>query len=238
MSFEDVVHSFVNPYSEDTKILYKFATRERSEKFKKVLETYYQKMSKKHPFEFIISVDKDDSTMNNQNMISYLQSKPNLKFFFGESKTKIEAINADMDKVGYYDILVVVSDDMIPQIQDFDDVIVRDMRKYFPNMDGALHYNDGCCGQDQCITLSIMGRKLYEYFGYIYHPTYKSFYCDNEFTDEVRRLNKVVYIPQVIIKHVWSGGPNSADALYRRNSQIGAPDATTYATRKTRGFPK
>jgi len=237
MSFEGVVHSFVDPYSKDTKILYKFATRGRPEKFKKVLETYYQMMSGKNPFEFIISVDKDDSTMNNQNMISYLQSKPNLKFFFGESKTKIEAVNADIKGI-YFDILVIVSDDMIPQIQGFDDIIVKHMNQYFPNMDGALHYNDGCCGQDKCITLSIIGRKLYEYFGYVYHPAYKSFYCDNEFTDEVRRLNKVVYIPQVIIKHVWSGGPSSSDALYRRNSQMGKEDATTYARRKMQGFPR
>jgi hypothetical protein len=82
-----------------------------------------------------------------------------------------------------------------------------------------------------------MGRKLYERFGYIYHPSYRSFYCDNEFTDEVYAMKKVIYIPQVIIRHEWSGGPKSRDALYRRNSGMKG-DENIYNYRKSLGFPK
>ena len=55
------------------KILYKFATRARPKVFKRVLEMYYRMMSNKHPFEFIISADVDDSTMNNPQMIEYME---------------------------------------------------------------------------------------------------------------------------------------------------------------------
>ena len=137
-----------------------------------------------------------------------------------------------------WDILVLVSDDMVPIVDSFDNVIVDLMSKHFPDTDGALHFNDGLFGQDRTITLSIMGRKMYERFGYIYHPDYKSFYCDNEFTDEVRRLDRVIYDPRVIIKHLWTGGPNSADELYRRNTEMGAPDEATYKRRLAAGFPK
>lgn len=220
------------------KILFKFATRARPEVFKRVLELYYRMMSNKHSYQFIISADEDDLTMNNPQMIDYMRQKPNLMFFFGNSKTKIEAINADMQDADF-DILVVVSDDMEPQVLNFDDIIVEHMNQYFPDTDGALHYNDGCCGQDRTITLSILGRNLYHRIGYIYHPDYKSFYCDNEFTDVVRAFNKVQYIPRVIIKHKWAGGPKSADMLYRRNSKMGTPiDGKTYAARKAAGFPK
>lgn len=217
------------------KILYKFATRARPEIFKTVLERYYQMMSGKNPFEFIISVDADDLTMNNPEMIRYMTQKPNLKFFFGNSKTKIEAINADMEDAEF-DILVVVSDDMIPRAVHFDDIIVNHMNQNFPNMDGALHYNDGCCGQDRTITFSIMGKKLYDYFGYIYHPDYASFYCDNEFTDVVRKLGKVKYFPQIIVQHEWKGGPQ-ADQTYTRNSQLGSKDDKIYALRRNNNFP-
>lgn len=217
------------------KILFKFATRARPGIFKRVLELYYQKLSHKHPFEFIISADVDDPTMNNPEMIAYMKQKPNLRFFFGNSKTKIEAINTDMQGAEF-DILVVVSDDMEPQVSHFDDIIVTHMNQHFPDMDGALHYNDGCCGQERTITLSIMGRELYNYLGYIYHPAYVSFYCDNEFTEVVRKLSKVKYFPQVIIKHTWKG--DTSDLLYKRNSKMGRGDAQIFANRKSQGFPK
>ncbi|MEK0368719.1 MAG: hypothetical protein QQN62_03825, partial [Nitrosopumilus sp.] len=136
------------------------------------------------------------------------------------------------------DILVLVSDDMIPVVQDFDKVIVSSMQKYFPDTDGALHFNDGLFGKDKTITLSIIGRKLYERFGYVYHPAYKSFYCDLEFTDEVYKMKKAIYISQVIIEHKWHGGLKSCDALYRRNSGMGMPDEEVYNRRKLLGFPK
>lgn len=69
---------------------------------------------------------------------------------------------------------------MIPCQKGYDNIIAVNMNKYFPNMDGALHFNDGRVG-NSLFTLSIMGKKLYDQFGYIYHPDYKYTYCDNEF---------------------------------------------------------
>jgi len=216
------------------KILFKYPTRSRPEWFKKTLEMYYSKMSGKYKFEFIISLNTDDPTMNTEEIKRYLDSKNNLKYYHSPHRTKIQAINADMDGVDF-DILILVSDDMIPVAQDYDDVIVSSMLKYFPDMDGALHFDDDCCGKDKTITLSIMGKKLYDVFGYIYHPSYKSFYCDNEFTDEVYRMNKAVYISQVIIKHDWRGWEKK-DLLYKRNSALGKDDESIYNERKQKGF--
>ncbi len=137
-----------------------------------------------------------------------------------------------------FDILVVVSDDMLPVVKGFDNIIVRDMLQYFPKLDGALHYNDdGHCGE-KIISLTVMGKKLYDRFGYIYNPAYTSFYCDTEFTDEVRRMKKVVYFPETIIHHTWHGGPRSDDALYRRNSKMGRGDRNVYEQRKQLNFPR
>jgi len=219
------------------KLLFKYPTRMRKEWFTKTLGTYYDKMSDKHPFEFLITLDCDDPQMNTKEVGNFLGEMPNLRFHYGVHKTKMEAINAGMGIIQDWDILVLVSDDMIPTVGQFDAIIVEMMEECFPNMDGALHFNDGLFGGDQCITLSIMGRELYEQFGYIYHPSYKSFYCDNEFTDEVYRMKKVHYDPRVIIKHMWKGGPQ-ADALYRRNTGMGRQDEAVYKRRKAAGFPK
>lgn len=219
------------------KILFKYPTRARWSWFQKTLSIYYDMISDECDFQFFITLDKDDKRMNNEKVKAFLSSQPNLTYNYGESKTKIEACNADVGLVREWDILVLVSDDMIPIIRDFDKIIVELMTKHFPDTDGALHFNDGCYGKDKTITFSIIGRKMYERFGYVYHPAYRSFYCDNEFTDEVYALNRCHYDPRIIVKHRWSGGPKSKDALYRRNSRMKG-DEVVYNRRKLIGFPK
>ena len=222
------------------RFLFKYPTMGRPEWFKDTLQTYIRMLSGQHEYTFLISMNEDDETMNNEEMRKFLQSAPNdcsLRFYFANHENKIEAINADMEYFDF-DILFLISDDMIPQIQDFDIIIAEKMKEYFPDLDGALHFNDDCCGKDKCITLSIMGKKLYDYFGYIYHPDYKSFFCDNEFTDEVRRLEKVHYDPMIIVKHDWKGWGIDRDKTYKRNTFLGKGDEKTYEKRKLAGFPK
>ena len=218
------------------RILFKYPTFRRPSWFKSTLQKYYDMLSEKHEYEFLITLNEDDETMTNSRMRSFMESFSHLGYKIGNHKTKIEAINADMDSKDF-DILFLVSDDMIPIVPGFDDVIVQAMEENFPDLDGALHYNDDCCGKDRTITLSIMGKKLYDWFGYIYHFDYNSFFCDNEFTDEVRRMEKVVYFPEVIVKHDFRGW-SGADETYKRNTKSGRPDESTYKKRKAAGFPK
>ena len=222
------------------KILYKYATHGRPQLFFEILDLYIDMMGGRHEYEFIVSINQDDPSMNSPDIdvrLAHVKYK-NVRVFKGMHADKIDAINADMQHAEDFDILVVVSDDMRPQIKKFDDIIVDDMTAHFPELDGALHYDDGLCGKDITITLTIMGKKLYNHFGYIYHPAYKSFYCDNEFTDAVRKLEKVKWIPKIIIKHCYFGFHGRADATYKMNSAKGKPDAETYARRKAEGFPK
>lgn len=218
------------------KILFKYATRNRPTWFKQTLEIYYDMLSSHKNHHFLISIDEDDLTMNNGNMKEFLDWHPNLSYKYGKNRSKIEAINADMQMVKDWDIIFVVSDDMIPKVKDFDKRIIDLMKEHFPDTDGALHFDDGYCGGDRCITLSIFGRKMYDWFGYVYHPSYLSFYCDNEFTDVVYRDEKVVFIPEVLVQHDWKGG--GPDKLYKRNTKMGLPDEATYNRRKEAGFPK
>ncbi len=214
------------------KILFKYATKSRPAWFKKTLETYQSMFSGKHFCFFVVSMNEDDPTMNNLDMRTYLLEKTNVAFNYGNYRGKIEAINADMEGA-LFDILVVVSDDMIPVVKGFDDIIVTDMKKYFPNLDGALHYPDGI-QRDNLITCSIMGRKLYEYFGYIYNPEYMSLWCDTEFTHVVKQLNKVKFIDRTIIRHEWR---KHNDALYTHNNDLFQRDKQIFDTRRAQGFP-
>ena len=218
------------------KFLFNYASFGRPGWFKQTLDKYYSMLSGQHEYEFRVTLNQNDVSMNNKEMRTFMDGHSHLKYNYGNHQNKIEAINADMEDADF-DVLFVVSDDMTPIVPSFDNVIAALMEEKFPDMDGALHFHDGCCGKDVTITLSIMGKKMYDYFGYVYHPDYKSFYCDLEFTDEVRRLGKVHYSSEIIVKHDYKGW-GRADDTYRRNSKLGIPDAATYERRKKAGFPK
>jgi hypothetical protein len=217
------------------KILFKYPSRGRPDVFKTLLEKYYEYLSGDIDYEFCISIDADDPTMNNAEMLSYLKSKPKLKFHIGTSKSKIDAINADLtDKL--FDILFLVSDDMVPVVQGFDKIIADQMQMHFPNLDGCLHFNDGLVGPKLC-TLSIMGKKMYDMFGYIYHPDYVSLFCDNEFHIVTNALNRYVYIDNVIVKHLWAH-PEYQDDMRKNSESHYNRDGQVFQKRRLRGFPK
>ena len=85
--------------------------------------------------------------------------------------------------------------------------------------------------------MSIMGRKYFERFGYIYHPEYKSFSCDAEAMYVSQMLQKYCYFHDVLFKHqhpTYTGMPN--DATYKKNSLATEHDIATYWRRLNKYF--
>jgi DNA-binding transcriptional regulator GbsR (MarR family) len=220
-------------------ILIKFPTRGRPDKFFKTLDAYVSFANDISKILFYISCDIDDDLMNNKNIIEKLKSYKNLQFSFNDNKTKIEAINSNLNIINYnYDIILLASDDMIPQIQGYDDVIRDNMIKYYPDTDGVLWFNDSLQGKN-LNTLCILGREYFNRFKYLYHPAYKSFYCDNEFTIESKKLNKVQYFDDVIIKHEHPDvNPDINDHIYDSNNKYYGEDRSTFERRLTNDFKR
>jgi len=220
------------------KLLIKFPTRGRPEKFFSVLDKYIEMAENVSSIAFLISMDSDDSTMNNSSVISKLENYKNkikLAYFFGDSKTKIQACNADVDKIIGWDIVLLASDDMIPIERGYDTIITGDMNDHFKNLDGVLWYNDG--GQNNINTLCILGKKYYERFNYIYHPDYISLWCDNEFTDVSLNLKKCYRSDRIIIEHAHPVyQKTNYDQLYVRNESYFFTDKETYNKRKEKNF--
>ena len=216
------------------KFLFKYATRSRPKWFKDTLTRWINCLSGKHEALFVVSIDEDDESMVNPDMINWLNARSDkVTYSIRKTGTKIEAINGDV-KGRDFDILVVVSDDMSPVFSGYDDTIARDMMTHFPQLDGALHYPDGQRGD--LITLSIMGKKLYDKLGYVYYPGYISMWCDNEFTDVVKAMGKYKYLPTIIVRHEWM--KDGADDLYKcnANKEWWAHDKALYEARKAEGF--
>jgi hypothetical protein len=240
------------------RLVVKFPTRGRPRRFLHALDRYVGLRSGAHDVHFVISMDRDDASMHNAGMIALLRrlrrgSGDRIQFAYGASTTKVEACNADLDLVRrlHPDVILLASDDMIPVAAGYDDIIARDMAGHFPDTDGVLHYDDGFLGRDRLITLSILGRRYFERFGYLYHPAYKSVFCDDEFTDVARLLGRAVYVDRCIIQHRWVGIPHVVaargeagvprlvrDALHEKNQsrETYDGDRAVYERRKAGRF--
>ena len=98
------------------KMIVKMATRSRPKKFMDVMERYFDNLSGNHEVRFVITCDLDDETMNNQEIKSWFseaKKKYDIDAFYGNSKSKVEACNADLENEEA-DVLLLASDDMVP----------------------------------------------------------------------------------------------------------------------------
>ena len=226
------------------KLLTQFPTYSRPKKFLDVLKQYIETCSEKNEIFFNINCDVDDLTMTDQQVVNeihrLLKVKNNVDgtVWFDKNTDKISAINDHIEGKDF-DVVICASDDMIPKVWYWDVEIANAMNQHFPDLDGCVHFNDGNTN-GELITFSILGKKLYDHFGYIYHPDYKSLYCDDEFTQEVKRLDKEKYINKVIIKHDhYSLKKDSQhDNATVKTLHYSGRDQMVFEKRKELGFPK
>jgi hypothetical protein len=223
------------------KILLKYPTRQRPAKFMENLDRYLTMASGLHDIHVVVSMDEADVSMNNPAVHRYLnRSRDGVKiaYHYGESAGKIHAINRDIPTEPW-DIVIATADDMVPLDEGWDDVIVSDLCRLFPDTDGAINYNTDPRldekGFHTLVTLPVIGRRLYDRFGYIYHPDYRSEWCDNEQTEVFERLGKLQHIDHRPIKHMWS---ENLDSLMAKNMSEGIADKEIYLRRKALGFPR
>lgn len=215
-------------------ILIKFPTRGRPDNFFRALDLYLGMAEDPEALLIQVTIDDDDPWMNAEEVLQRLVGHPRIVLTRGRSSSKIHAINRDLLMDGW-DILLLASDDMIPVQPGYDGIIRRRMQEHYPDTDGVLWFNDG--NRSDLNTLSILGRKYYDRFGYIYHPGYRSLYCDKEFTLVADRLGRQTYIDQVIIRHehpAYGYGP--MDAIYRTNDLKKDVDLRLYLLRQARRF--
>lgn len=219
------------------KLLIKFPTRGRKDKFFITLDKYHNYCSDIETTMFLISIDSDDDEMNNEETIKRITSYKNTKLVIGNSLSKIDAVNRDLSDFDYdWDIVLLASDDMIPQVKGYDTIIRDNMSFNYPDTDGILWFNDGFQG-NRLNTLCILGKKYYERFNYIYHPDYKSCWSDNEFMVVGNLLKKQSYIDQVIIRHEhpdWGYG--GADYVHNNNVNDFNHDHNVFQTRSSNNF--
>lgn len=216
-------------------ILFKLATRSRSTKAIASIDNIIEHCISDN-FTILVSTDVDDTTMHG---FKYEHKNVIIKSWFNDAKTKIFAINRDMEEATRFDwdILINTSDDMVFTTKGFDNIIRQD---FAGNLDQFIHYSDGN-QKENISTMSIMGVEYYKRFNYIYHPDYKSLWCDAEATDVAVMLGKYKYMgdDKVLFNHLhpaWGLAPTDAQYQKTEAQEMWEHDYKVILERKARQY--
>jgi len=217
-------------------ILIKYATRGRANQFIDAINNI-QNTINASDYVILVSADANDLSMNNDRIKDFVKDKSNVILKFGDSDSKIDAINRDMDVVQDWDMLVNMSDDMEFIAKGWDYIMLELIQnEWGDSTDYFAHFNDGRVGE-ALPTMSVMGRDYYKRFQYIYHPSYSSFSCDAEAMYVAMMLGKHKYFPVVLFTHnhpAWTHAKN--DTTYIINSLASEYDTKNYFKRLNNYF--
>jgi hypothetical protein len=231
------------------KILFNYTTRSRRSNFLRGIDSIVNNVADKSNYHILISVENEnhDAAMH---PLPQLDCPHTYRVNPYKPTSKVDAINRDLNeftKVCDWDIVVNMSDDMIFTQKGFDD----DIRESFVDidydsggntllngydLDQCIHFPDGVTNEI-LISMSILGRIYYERFKYIYHPSYKSLWCDNETMDVAKMLGCYRYINKHIFKHLHPAHGNAPnDPQYQITESFYPIDNANYLNRKANGF--
>lgn len=218
-------------------ILVKLPSRERPQKLLQIIDEY-KTLAFDKSIKYLVSLDTNDQSSNNSYVLGRLKELGCI-VYVGDSMNKVSACNRDVEKVNGWDILVLASDDMICQVQGWDKILSDEMEKNYPDTDGVLWHWDGDVNtRGKLNTMCILGYKYYKKFNYIYHDSYRSLFCDNEFTEVANILRKQTYFEQVLFKHVHFSNTHGIpkDALMTRTQSFYGIDKLIYEQRKKQNY--
>lgn len=209
------------------RLLIRMPTRGRPLQALSILEKYRNLAG--IPITLEVVLDEDDDVMLSGEVLQRLNAL-GCVITVGRHTNKIEAVNGG--RVKDWDVLLLASDDMVPIAEGYGAKVLKAMEEHFPHLDGVIYFDDGYAGKRTC-TLPIFGKRLYDQFGYVYDPSYNSLFCDNEQTEVLQAIGRLVYIDEKIIEHRHHvTGLAKQDSLYDRNDAFWIEDKTTYEKRK------
>lgn len=217
------------------KILFKFPSRSRPDRFFETMDSIMKNLTDKVNFHILATLDTDDATMHNPAVEERIMQYPNTSIAWGLSTSKIEAFNRDLPLEGY-DILVAVSDDMQFIIYGFDQLIREGFRCNCPDFDGLLHYPDNDA-KHVIPVLYIAGRIYVLRDRCIYHRAYKSLFCDNESMAVAQFRGKYFYMGIQIINHLNPAyGHLPRDIQFDMQQALWNVDERTFNFRQSNNF--
>ena len=198
---------------------------------------------------FHVALDQDDPRLVES--VAYMKGLDTSKVYYsiGPSQGKIPAINRAMAYRDHeWDLAFQASDDLVMLEEGYDSIMVEDMKRYFPELNGILWYD--LDNQHEFFKTSkgsqlflrraiciapVVGSAYYHgrLKGRLYHEEYKSFFCDQELAEIAKKDMAITYIQNKLGSHThpsWEGGMTEDDT-YRRANRNWAHDEELFIAR-------
>lgn len=225
---------------EPLKILWKFPCRGREKMFFESLDSLNDNIRDRNNYFISLTLDTDDPILNTPEVIEKINTYPNVGIEWGLSKSKVDAINRNFPDYDF-DVVICWSNDMFLTFYGADDIIRGylyniinnhddDFLCHFPEPDSGEHLN----------VLYIATRKYYNRFGYIYHDSYLSLFCDNETLEIAKLLKRYHYIgiPGLYVHKnpAYSHHGIERDELFNEQQSHWHLDEANFNKRKLKNF--
>ena len=218
------------------KFLFNYTSRSRPDNFFRGMDSIINNLSGKHDFKIVVTLDSDDETMVNDEVLLKLREYKNTTYYVGVSKNKIDAINRSIPHFPEtWDVLINFSDDMIFTEKNFDEIIAKDIEE-IGDTDCYLHYRDSNHKRiDALSTLHIVGREYFERDCHVYDPDFISVWCDNWNDDVAKARGKYHFFDKIIFDHrhcVYNKAPRDAQYERTEDRRVYSKDRSTYLRKK------
>lgn len=134
-------------------------------------------------------------------------------------------------------VIIAVADDFLPP-QNWDSLLLGIEPKGWEDGEHVIKVEDGYV--HNIFVLSILTRKRYERFGYLFYPKYLSLFCDTEFGEAALRDGVVIEANHLLFEHLHPDcfkRPRDASDLVHASQQRWNAGEMLFNFRKAQGFP-
>ncbi len=223
------------------KILFKYPCRGRKKLFFESLDSLDNNIRDKNNYHISLTIDEDDTILNRPEVIDRLSLYKNVSIAWGFSESKIHAINRSLPDYDY-DVIICWSNDMFATFWGMDDI----MRDYIMNIantredfDFLIHFPEPD-SKEYLNVLYVATKPYYSRFNYIYHPSYKSLWADNESMQVAQMLNRYHYIGVPgLYEHrnpAYNHKGMERDELFNAQQLLWGVDELNFTERKAKNF--
>lgn len=169
-------------------------TSVRADLIASVVDLWRKTASGKHDIEVVISVDA-----NNEKAIAEARKVPNAKVVV-QPEAPFNCVRGWNLAAAYTTgkVIIAVADDFKPCV-DWDEKMFT-LKTGWVDEDWTVHTEDGYV--HNLMVLSILTRKRYERFGYLFYPGYESIFCDTEFTEVAYMEGRVINAKHILMEHM------------------------------------
>ena len=134
-------------------------------------------------------------------------------------------------------VIIAVADDFLPP-QNWDELLLSIEPKDWIDKEHVIKTEDGYV--HNIFVLSILTRKRYERFGYLFYPKYLSLFCDTEFGEVATRDGVVIEANHLLFEHLhpdcFKRQRDGADMTHASKERWNAGEML-FNFRRAQGFP-